>query len=372
LTVTVPNRPAGGRIVLSPREDLVTGGPAEEFEHRLQQLFKAGYRHVVTDLRGVMAIDSAGVRAFVRGLTTAQRIGGSFSLVAPNDRVRAILAATRLDTVLPIFDAVESAVARRPWRRIATTLAGALVVGALVMVGLWLVPGDSAGGRPPAAGGVLGVQSAPVAFHSLAEAFKLVLAAAVGTLVTLVQGRHGTGAPRSRSMVQAQVLLCVSGAMMMIIINGDLARAFGIAGAAAIIRFRTPVEDPKDITVLFLLMGLGMSAGLGAFAVAGMGTLVLCALLFLFDRVLRDEPREMMIEIHAEGREFPAAHVQGVFARNRVLFEPREVSQGKAVAIRYRTTLAHTSSLDDLSEELLAGGTAGIKSVSWEHPKRFE
>jgi uncharacterized membrane protein YhiD involved in acid resistance len=132
------------------------------------------------------------------------------------------------------------------------------------------------------------------------------------------------------------------------------------------------VEDPKDITVLFLLMGLGMSAGLGAFAVAGMGTLVLCALLFLFDRVLRDEPREMMIEIHAEGREFPAAHVQGVFARNRVLFEPREVSQGKAVAIRYRTTLAHTSSLDDLSEELLAGGTAGIKSVSWEHPKRFE
>jgi anti-anti-sigma factor len=369
--VTVPTRPAGDRIVLSPREDLVAGGPAEEFERRLQQLFKAGYRHVVTDLRGVMAIDSAGVRAFVRGLTTAQRVGGSFSLVAPNDRVRAILAATRLDTVLPIFDAVESAVARWPWRTVATTLAVALAVGALVLVGMWLVPGDSAGGGPPA-GGLLGVQSARVAFHPLAEAFKLVLAAAIGTLVTLVQGHHHTGAPRSRSMVQAQVLLCVSGAMMMIIINGDLARAFGIAGAAAIIRFRTPVEDPKDITVLFLLMGLGMSTGLGAFAVAGMGTIVLCALLFLLDRLQPDEPREMMVEIHAEGREFPAAHVQEVFARNRVVFEPREVSQGKGVAVRYHATLAHTSSLDDLSEELLAGGTAGIKSVSWEHPKRFK
>jgi anti-anti-sigma factor len=369
--MTVPTRPAGDRIVLSPREDLVSGGPAEEFEHRLQQLFKSGYRHVVADLRGVIAIDSAGVRAFVRGLTTAQRVHGSFSLVAPNDRVRGILAATRLDTVLPIFDEVESAVARWPWRAFMTTLAGALVVGALVMVGMWLVPGGSADGRMTA-GGLLGVQAAPVAFHPLVETFKLVLAAAIGMLVTLVQGQYHTGEPRSRSMVQAQVLLCVSGALMMIIINGDLARAFGIAGAAAIVRFRTPVEDPKDITVLFLLMGLGMSAGLGTFAVAGLGTVVLCALLVLLNRIRRDEPRHMMVEIHAEGREFPAAHVQAVFARNRVVFEPREVSQGKSVAMRYHTTLAHILSLDDLSEELLAGGTAGIKSVSWEHPKRSE
>ena len=65
-------------------------------------------------------------------------------------------------------------------------------------------------------------------------------------------------------MEQAQTLLCVSGAMMMIIIGNSLARAFGIAGAASIIRFRTPVDDPKDVTILFLLMGLGMSSGLGA------------------------------------------------------------------------------------------------------------
>ena len=80
-------------------------------------------------------------------------------------------------------------------------------------------------------------------------------------------------------MEQAQTLLCVSGAMMMIIIGNNLARAFGIAGAASIIRFRTPVDDPKDVTILFLLMGLGMSTGLGQFAVAGLGTAFLCVAL---------------------------------------------------------------------------------------------
>src|SRR4029079_15646537 len=89
---------------------------------------------------------------------------------------------------------------------------------------------------------------------------------------------------RSRSMEQAQTLLCVSGAMMMIIIGNSLARAFGIAGAASIIRFKTPVDDPKDVTILFLLMGLGMSSGLGAFAVAGLGTAFLSITLIALDQ----------------------------------------------------------------------------------------
>ena len=36
--------------------------------------------------------------------------------------------------------------------------------------------------------------------------------------------------------------------------------------------------DARDITILFILMGLGMAAGLGALAVAGLGTLFLCAM----------------------------------------------------------------------------------------------
>ena len=95
-------------------------------------------------------------------------------------------------------------------------------------------------------------------------------------------------------MEQAQTLLCVSGAMMMIIIGNSLARAFGIAGAASIIRFRTPVDDPKDVTILFLLMGLGMSTGLGSLAVAGLGTAFLCITLLALDQVARQSARVMV------------------------------------------------------------------------------
>ena len=116
---------------------------------------------------------------------------------------------------------------------------------------------------------------------------------------------------------------------MMIIIGSSLARAFGIAGAASIIRFRTPVEDARDITVLFILMGLGMAAGLGGFAVAGLGTVFLCAMFPLLNLFASDRPRQMMVEIEAEGRDFPLDHVQKVFAVNHVVFEPREVVAGR-------------------------------------------
>jgi hypothetical protein len=162
----------------------------------------------------------------------------------------------------------------------------------------------------------------------------------------------------------------VSGAIMMIIIGNSVARAFGIAGAASIIRFRTPVEDARDITILFILMGLGMAAGLGALAVAGLGTLFLCALIPLLNLFSTDRPRQMMVEIVAEEREFPMAHVHHVFAVNGLMFEPREVSQGDEATAKYLTTLKPTDSLEDLSAQLMGDGKKGIKNVSWSPAKR--
>ena len=105
--------------------------------------------------------------------------------------------------------------------------------------------------------------------NPLFELAKLIASAVIGMLVTVVHRQYRHERSANPALDQAQVLLCISGAIMMIIIGNSVARAFGIAGAASIIRFRTPVEDARDITILFILMGLGMAAGLGALAVAG-------------------------------------------------------------------------------------------------------
>ncbi|MGH9257410.1 MAG: STAS domain-containing protein [Vicinamibacterales bacterium] len=360
-----PQRAAGTRLVLSPREPLVEGGAAEEFERRTQALLADGHRHLVVDLGSVASIDGGGIRALVRGYTTARRLGGSFRLARVNADVSALLQAAHLDTVLPILDTVEEARRREwSWRPVVLVAAGTAFCLALVWggtLGSSLVPAqldlgleasDVPGGQP---------------FLAL---LKLVVAALIGLLITVVHRPSLRDKPLSHSMEQAQVLLCVAGAMVMIIIGDSLPRAFGIAGAASIIRFRTPVEDPKDITILFLLMGLGMATGLGALAVAGLATAFLCVFLLVLDHLPSEEkPRTMVVELVAEGRDFPTVHVESVFVRNGIIFEPRDISLGKEAAAKYQVALDKHLSLDDLSAQLTAGAGA-ITAVSWKNAKK--
>ena len=353
--------------MVSPQEPLLGGGPAEEFEQRVQALFREGYRHVVVDLRAVAAIDSAGLRALVRGHTTAQRLRASFRIVQPTDAVLTVLKLGRLDAVLQTYDSIEEARATGvPWHALRLAGAAALLCAVLVAAGnVWPEPGDMTRSLADA-------QSArPTSLGPpLLQLVKLVAAALIGMLITAVHRYNRADAPQNHTMDQAQVLLCVSGAMMMIIIGNSLARAFGIAGAASIVRFRTPVEDPKDITILFLLMGLGMAAGLGAFALAGLGAVFLCVCLATLHRFAGRRHRTMLVEVVADGREFPTAHVQRVFASNQIVVEPREVSQGSSVAIQYQAAISPWTSIEDLSAQLIGGGGTGVKSVAWEPAKR--
>jgi len=364
-------RTVADRLVLSPQEPLVAGGPAEAFESQLRQLYRSGQRHLVIDFKRVPTIDSAGIRALVRGHTTAQRVEGTLRLAALPARVREMLDASRLASVFDIYESIEAArIASWPWRTIRITIFGAVLCGTLVWMGLhWQ---SQLAGINEIAGEVIGgAKNAPAIpvhpFQPFIELGKLVVAALIGLQITAIH--QPATRERGRAMEQAQVLLCVSGAMMMIIIGNSLARAFGIAGAASIIRFRTPVEDPKDVTILFLLMGLGMSSGLGAWAVAGLGTAFLCIALVALDHMSSQKARVMSVEIQAGGREFPTTHVEGVFARNQIVWEPREISQSGDVTVKYHTWLDPRTSLEDLSSQLMSDGAA-VQSVAWEHPKR--
>jgi len=63
------NRAIGERLVLSPLEPLIAGGPAEAFERHLRQLYQSGYRRwldprtSLEDLSLQLMTDGAGVKS---------------------------------------------------------------------------------------------------------------------------------------------------------------------------------------------------------------------------------------------------------------------------------------------------------------------
>lgn len=210
----------------------------------------------------------------------------------------------------------------------------------------------------------------PTLQHPFLEFLKLLAAFLIGHLVTSVH-RVGLGEKvAGTSMQHAQVLLCVAGALMMILIGDSLARAFGIAGGASIVRFRTPVEDPKDTIILFLLLGLGMACGVGAFALAGLGTAFLCIVLVWLKRQVEGKPRAMVLVLSTDGNDVPLDHIQDVLVRHGVNYEASETTHGKKPGIRYRVWVPHDASLNHVSDELRAKDGAVFRDVSWERPRK--
>ena len=105
---------------------------------------------------------------------------------------------------------------------------------------------------------------------SLLEAMvRLPLAAALGAALAMRPRRAGTPA-RKPAVVQTQVVLAVMGALILIVVGANLARAFGVVGIAGLIRYRAKVDDPKDASVMLAGLGVGLACGVGA-AVSGGG-----------------------------------------------------------------------------------------------------
>jgi hypothetical protein len=202
--------------------------------------------------------------------------------------------------------------------------------------------------------------------NPLLELLKLVAAAISGALITWVHSRGRREKPLSRSVQHAQILLCVSASLMMIIIGGSLARALGIVGGASIIRFRTPVDDPKDAVVFLILLGIGMASGLGAFALVGLGTGFIGLCLLALDNVGEMREKPMMVTLSATGNEFPSLFVHRIFAVYGVEYDPGEVEfvQDKECHAKYRVRLPHNTPIEEMSTQLMAAGV--LKSISWD------
>ena len=83
--------------------------------------------------------------------------------------------------------------------------------------------------------------------------------------------------PRARydaSLVHTVIILPLVIAGVVLIVRDSLALAFSLAGIVAAVRFRNTLRDTKDAVYIFLAIAIGLAAGVQAFAVAWVVSLV--------------------------------------------------------------------------------------------------
>ena len=90
--------------------------------------------------------------------------------------------------------------------------------------------------------------------------YRLPLAAGLASVLALRPRRRGTP-QRQAPVIQTQIILAIVGAVVMLVVGSSLARAFGIVGAAGLVRYRAKIDDPKDAGVMLSTLAIGLAVG---------------------------------------------------------------------------------------------------------------
>lgn len=71
-----------------------------------------------------------------------------------------------------------------------------------------------------------------------------------------------------QAFAQTLLVVPIAIALVVFLVKGSLALAFSLAGIVAAVRFRTTLNNPMDATYMFIVIGIGLSAGVQLGSVA--------------------------------------------------------------------------------------------------------
>ncbi len=202
--------------------------------------------------------------------------------------------------------------------------------------------------------------------HALVILLRMLCAFVLGAIVAYRPWRRlpGYRAPRPAiDIVQAQTIIAVAGALVVVVIGDSLARAFGLVGLGTFIRFRSGIKDPRDVALMFVMIGVGMACGLGLVPTAAVGTLFVSITLALFDRFAPAHARRMRVSVTGADPLAVRDALRGTCPSVRVVSLPKAGPDGTKVVLELETA----THLDVLSvRDALQDAGVGVEAVRLE------
>src|SRR6266850_2227089 len=197
------------------------------------------------------------------------------------------------------------------------------------------------------------------------------LAAFLAALLAFRPRRGVSFSRRNPYVAQTQILMAVVAGAMMMVVGDSAARAFGIFAAASLVRFRTNIRDPKEITVLLICLGVGLAAGVGRWDMAVILTLFVLLSLAILEYFEQSQVfRSMEVCVETRNVEQTNEVLKKVFAQHGFDAELRELNREDAEdpmgKIVYLVNLNTVISTSQLSEEILSSDRENIDSVEWD------
>jgi Domain of unknown function (DUF4956)/MgtC family len=244
-----------------------------------------------------------------------------------------------------------------------------------LLAALWLVtaaffampPSASA---QPAASDTLPLTGADASVPNVATLRQVVISLPLATVLgaaLAVRPRPRGTAKRSPPVVQTQIILAIIGALVMLVVGSSLARAFGVVGAAGLVRYRAKIDDPKDAGVMLSTLAIGLSCGVGLYSLAAFSALFIIAVLWVIESFEPQAYNLFALEVKSKKAGQLQPRVEELLKRRRMKFELRETSPE---AICYEVQLPLEARTATMSDAIVALDKGEGTAVNWSPVKK--
>ena len=89
----------------------------------------------------------------------------------------------------------------------------------------------------------------------------------------------------TKSFVETLALLPAVVCIVIMLVNGNVGTGVAVAGAFSLVRFRSVPGSAKEICMLFLAMGAGLTTGMGYLGFAVLFTVVMCIMFLIYNHL---------------------------------------------------------------------------------------
>ncbi|HKG48500.1 MAG TPA: DUF4956 domain-containing protein [Pyrinomonadaceae bacterium] len=205
---------------------------------------------------------------------------------------------------------------------------------------------------------------------------RLLLAALLGAALAYRPRRRILTLKRNPYVSQTQILLAIVAAALMIIVGDNAARAFGIFAAVSLVRFRTNIRDPKEITVLLISMALGLASGVGRWDLALVLTFFSLIVLWVLEwREPEQVFRSMELTVTTMNVVSTQRALREVFKTygfdKELRAIDREATEKSPGSIVYAVDVSPMISTDEISADILELDGQSVRGIEWDQKKSY-
>jgi len=160
--------------------------------------------------------------------------------------------------------------------------------------------------------------------------------------------------------------LAIVGSLVMLIVGASLARAFAIAGAAGLVRYRSKIDDPKDASVMLACLSVGLASGVGLLYLAAAGAAFIVGVLWLLEWREPWPAKSFELKVSAKDPAALKSEVEALLTKHHITFELRGSTEKD---VTYSAQVPEGKRTDRISEAIVALHGAEAVDVTWEQKK---